>query len=94
MTSNSRKVASWVRVSTDEQKVDAQSDVIERYVAAKGWNVVKRFEEHGISGAAKNRKTVDAILHGARKREFTAVVLFRGDRAFRTAARAVCSSTS
>ncbi len=82
-----RRVAVWLRVSTEEQRFDSQSDAIEHYVQARGWEVVKRFEEYGVSGAAQNRKVVDEILKGAKRKHFDSVVVFRGDRAFRTAGR-------
>lgn len=82
-----RKVAVWLRVSTAEQRLDSQSDEIDQYVRARGWRVVARFEESGVSGAAANRKTVDDILAAAQRRKFEAVIVWRGDRAFRGAAR-------
>jgi DNA invertase Pin-like site-specific DNA recombinase len=82
-----RKVGIWLRTSTVDQKLDSQSDAIEHYVRARGWEVVRRFEEHGISGAAQNRHVVEEILLAARRREFQAVLVFRGDRAFRSAGR-------
>ncbi len=62
-----RRVSVWLRVSTEEQRFDSQADAIEHYVQARGWEVVQRFEEHGVSGAAQNRKVVDEILDGARR---------------------------
>jgi DNA invertase Pin-like site-specific DNA recombinase len=81
------RVAIWLRVSTDEQKIDSQSDAVERYVEARGWQVTARFVEHGVSGGAQNRKVVEEILDGARRRRYGAIVVFRGDRAFRTAGK-------
>jgi DNA invertase Pin-like site-specific DNA recombinase len=82
-----RLVAIWLRVSSEDQRLDSQRGVVERYVRARGWRVVKRFLEEGISGAAQYRKAVDEILDGARRRHFGAVVIFRGDRSFRTAGK-------
>jgi DNA invertase Pin-like site-specific DNA recombinase len=82
-----RRVAIWLRVSTAEQRVNSQELVVTRYVAARGWSVVRRFVEQGISGAAASRSVVDQILTAARRREFDAVVIFRGDRSFRSAGR-------
>jgi hypothetical protein len=49
--------------------------------------VTARFIEQGVSGAAQYRKVVDEILENARRRRFDAVVIFRGDRSFRTAGK-------
>jgi DNA invertase Pin-like site-specific DNA recombinase len=82
-----RKVALWLRVSTEDQRLDSQRLVVERYVRARRWTIVERFIEEGISGAAKYRQVVDQVLDGARRRRFDAVVIFRGDRSFRSAGR-------
>lgn len=82
-----RKVALWLRVSTEDQRLDSQRLVVERYVRARGWVIVERFIEEGVSGAAKYRQVVDQVLDGARRRRFDSVVIFRGDRSFRTAGR-------
>ena len=82
-----RKVAVWLRISTEDQKLDSQRDAVERYVRARRWTVVGRFIEQGVGGAAQYRKVVDEILDGARRRRFDAVVIFRGDRSFRSAGR-------
>lgn len=81
------RVAIWLRVSTDDQRLDSQADAVNHYVEARGWQVVARFVEQGVSGAAPTRKVVQEIIDGARRRRFEAVVVFRGDRAFRTAGK-------
>jgi len=87
MAKSRRRVAVWLRVSTDDQKLDAQQDAVDRYVYARGWDVVARFHEESVSGAAQYRKAVGEILQGARRRQYDAVVIFRGDRSFRSAGK-------
>jgi site-specific DNA recombinase len=82
-----RKVAIWLRVSTEDQKLDSQDDAVRKYVAARDWNVVSQFLEEGVGGAAQYRKVVDEVLDGARRKRFDTVVIFRGDRSFRTAGK-------
>src|SRR5215510_2904491 len=82
-THNHRRVALWLRVSSKDQRLDSQRRPVERYVQARGWRVVEKFIEHGVGGAVQYRKTVNAILDGARR--FDSVVIFRGDRSFRSA---------
>ena len=57
-------MAIWLRVSSDDQKLDSQSDAGERYVQARDWQVVMRFIEQGVSGSAQYRKVVDEVLGG------------------------------
>lgn len=80
-------MAVWLRVSSETQKLDSQRHAVERYVRARGWRVVERFLEQGVGGATQYRKEVDAILAGARRKRFDAVVIFRGDRSFRSAGK-------
>ena len=82
-----RPVAVWLRVSSEGQRLDSQKDAVERYVQARRWRVVERFLEPGVSGAVQYRKIVDEILDGARRKRFEAVVIFRGDRSFRSAGK-------
>lgn len=82
-----RQVAVWLRVSRESQKLDSQQDAVERYVQARGWRVVERFLEPGVSGAVQYRKVVEDILDGARRKSYDAVVIFRGDRSFRSAGK-------
>ena len=82
-----RQVAVWLRVSSDDQKLDSQQDSVERYVEARGWKIADRFIEEGVSGAAQYRKVVCTILKGAHCKRFDAVVIFRGDRSFRSAGK-------
>src|SRR5262245_60400355 len=39
-TAGTRRVAVWLRVSTEEQRLDSQHDAVERYVQARGWRAV------------------------------------------------------
>jgi len=80
-------VAVWLRVSTEDQKLDSQDDVVGHYVRARRWRVAARFVEEGVGGAAQYRKVVDEILEGARHKRFDTVVIFRGDRSFRSAGK-------
>ena len=80
-------MAVWLRISSAKQKLDSQQVAVERYVRARGWRIVERFVERGVGGAAQYRKEVDAILEGARRKHFLAVVIFRGDRSFRSAGK-------
>jgi DNA invertase Pin-like site-specific DNA recombinase len=72
----------WLRVSTEDQKLDSQRDAVERYVRARGWSVSARFIEQGGGGAAQYRKVVDQTSTTFGGRRFEAAVIFRGDRSF------------
>jgi DNA invertase Pin-like site-specific DNA recombinase len=78
----------WLRVSTDEQSVDSQRQELEAFVVRRGWTVVERWVEEGVSGAARGRRVPDLVLRAVHARKIDAVVVFRADRAFRSAGAA------
>jgi site-specific DNA recombinase len=60
-----RRVAIYARFSSDLQNptsADDQIAVCERYAAAKGWQVVARFKDEGISGTTRHRPQYQAML--------------------------------
>jgi DNA invertase Pin-like site-specific DNA recombinase len=84
-----KRAALWLRVSTPDQKLDSQDTPLASYCQARGWQISARFEEIGVSGAAAYRAVVEDILASARRREYDVLVVFRGDRTFRSAGRGV-----
>lgn len=83
-----RRAAIWLRVSTGKQDLRSQRLAVERYAQVRGWKIVERFEELGVSGAAAGRQVVSQVLDGVRRGRWDAVLCFRMDRAFRSAGRA------
>jgi DNA invertase Pin-like site-specific DNA recombinase len=55
------RIAVYARVSTGQQEVSNQLPEIERYVAARGWQMVERFMDEGASGARETRPALDAL---------------------------------
>ena len=48
---NGKRVALYLRVSTDGQSVENQRLELEAAAERHGWHVVQTFKDHGISGA-------------------------------------------
>ncbi len=73
------KVAIYSRFSTDRQNESSIADqvrVCTEHAAARGWQVVECFEDHGISGAALgNRPGVLKLQDAAFARRFDAVLV-------------------
>jgi DNA invertase Pin-like site-specific DNA recombinase len=44
-------VAIYLRVSKDNQTTDNQLVALQAATAARGWNVVRIYQDHGISGS-------------------------------------------
>lgn len=76
------RVALYLRVSTDGQTTEHQRRELEARAAAAGWDVVKVYEDAGISGAKgrDKRPQFDALLKDATRRKFDMVAAWSVDR--------------
>jgi DNA invertase Pin-like site-specific DNA recombinase len=77
-----KKVAIYLRVSTSKQDTQNQLRELKAFVARSGWQVVKVYEDAGISGAKgrDKRPGLDAMLKGVNAREFDMVAAWSVDR--------------
>jgi DNA invertase Pin-like site-specific DNA recombinase len=79
------KAALWLRVSTSQQETDNQLPDIERFCAAHGHEIVRRFEveDSAWNGGKPNgryRETLTEALDGAWRGEFSVLVVWALDR--------------
>lgn len=81
-TAQTPRAALYLRVSTDRQTTDNQAEKLEAVAAARGWSVVSRYEDAGISGAKRRdqRPGLDAMLKDAARRRFDVVMVWAIDR--------------
>ena len=77
-----KRVAIYIRVSTSKQDTDNQRRELEAVAKRSGWQVVKVFEDAGISGAKgrDKRPGLDAMMKGVNAREFDIVASWSVDR--------------
>jgi DNA invertase Pin-like site-specific DNA recombinase len=77
-----KRVAIYLRVSTDKQTTDNQRRELEAVAARSGWRVVKVYEDAGISGAKgrDKRPGLDAMMKAVNSREFDMVAAWSVDR--------------
>lgn len=77
-----KRVALYVRVSTDDQSTDTQKQELEAWAERAGHVVARVFEDHGISGAKgrDKRPAFDALLKAAVRREFDMIAVWSSDR--------------
>jgi DNA invertase Pin-like site-specific DNA recombinase len=77
-----KRVAIYLRVSTSKQDTDNQRRELEAVAARSGWDVVKVYEDAGISGAKgrDKRPGLDAILKAVNAKEFDMVAAWSVDR--------------
>jgi DNA invertase Pin-like site-specific DNA recombinase len=77
-----KRVAIYLRVSTSKQDTDNQRRDLVAVAARSGWDVVKVYEDAGISGAKgrDKRPGLDAMLKAVNAREFEMVAAWSVDR--------------
>lgn len=82
MTTTTRKVALYARVSTDGQDTENQLAELRRVAEESGWVVVGEYVDHGISGAKgrDQRPQFDAMLKDVVRRKVNMVAAWSVDR--------------
>jgi DNA invertase Pin-like site-specific DNA recombinase len=77
-----KRVGLYVRVSTDAQNTESQKQELQAWAERAGHNVVKVFEDQGISGAKgrDKRPAFDALLKAAVRREIDMIAVWSSDR--------------
>jgi len=77
-----KKVAIYVRVSTDSQTVQNQLQELQEVAERQGWVVAATFTDEGISGARgrDKRPGYDALLRGVARRDFQMIAAWSVDR--------------
>lgn len=78
------KIAAYIRVSTDKQTGEMQTNNIDNYCRFKGYNDVTLFKDIGESGSKKSRPQFDIMMKKARNKEFDAVLCWSFDRISRS----------
>ena len=70
-----RRVALYVRVSTDQQTIKNQERELQAVAERHGWQVVAVFKDQGISGARgrDGRPGLDKLLRAVARKEFDVV---------------------
>ena len=82
MTGKARRVALYVRASTDHQSVENQIRELKQVAGRRGWTVVETYQDAGISGSKgrDKRPGLDAMLKDASRRRFDVVMAWAIDR--------------
>jgi len=77
-----KRAALYVRVSTDRQTVENQLRELRQIAERRGWEVVKEFDDAGISGSKgrNDRPGLDEMLKDAQRRRFDVVMAWAIDR--------------
>jgi DNA invertase Pin-like site-specific DNA recombinase len=79
-----KKAAIYVRVSTADQHVESQLYDLRELAAQRGFEIVREYEDRGISGTKARRPGLDALMADARKKKFSIVLVAAFDRVARS----------
>ena len=68
---NGKRVALYLRVSTDGQTTENQRLELEHIAHLSGWQIVGTYEDHAVSGAKgrEKRPALDNLLKDANRRK-------------------------
>ena len=77
-----KRVAIYVRVSTDRQTIENQLRELRQIAERRGWEVVHEYHDAGISGSKQReaRPGLDQMLNDAQRRRFDVVMAWAIDR--------------
>src|ERR1035437_4780047 len=77
-----KRVAIYLRVSASKQETSNQRRELEAVAARSGWQIVKVYEDAGISGAKGRDQSpaLDALMKAVNAREFDLVAAWSVDR--------------
>ncbi len=77
-----KRIALYLRVSTSKQETQNQRRELEAVAARSGWEIVKVYEDAGISGAKgrDGRPGLDVMLKAVNAKEFDLVATWSVDR--------------
>ena len=83
----SKKIIGYCRVSTDNQKdegtIDLQRQALREYAELKGYELIKTFEDEGVSGGLEDRAGLAELfnyLEDKENKDIEAVLIFKLDR--------------
>ena len=87
------KIAAYIRVSTEEQKLhgislDAQRDKLKEYADKNNLHIVEWYEDEGVSGRKliRKRPALQRMLFDAQAHKFERIIFIKLDRFFRSVA--------
>ena len=79
-----KKAALYCRVSTADQHIESQLYDLRQLAEQRGFQVVKEYEDRGVSGLKARRPGLDALMADARQRKFSVVLVAAFDRVARS----------
>lgn len=81
-------VAIYARVSTDEQRIDQQKELLVKHCREKGWKY-RYYQDQAMSGSVSDRPGWQRLLRETEYRKHDAILVVKADRVTRSLKYAV-----
>jgi DNA invertase Pin-like site-specific DNA recombinase len=78
------KAALYLRVSTVDQHPETQGIELRQFAKQRGYEIVREYVDHGVSGTKARRPALDKLLQEARRHPFDVVLVWSCDRLARS----------
>lgn len=78
------RAALYMRVSTVDQHPETQGIELRQFAKQRGYEIVREYVDHGVSGTKARRPALDKLLQEARRRSFDVVLVWSCDRLARS----------
>ena len=78
------RAALYMRVSTVDQHPETQGIELRAFASQRGYEIVREYVDHGISGTKARRPALDKLLHEAHRHPFDVVLVWSCDRLARS----------
>jgi site-specific DNA recombinase len=75
-----KKVATYLRVSSDQQDVKMQREEIATEIKTKGYELVDEYADEAIKGTTENRVELSRLMDDAQRGRFDTVICYKIDR--------------
>lgn len=79
-----KKAAIYARISTSDQNIDSQLYAMRELATQRGFEVVREYEDRGVSGRRARRPGLDALTADARRKTFSVILVVAFDRVARS----------
>jgi DNA invertase Pin-like site-specific DNA recombinase len=83
-----KRAGLYMRVSTNEQRLDAQEAELREYASRRDW-LIRSYADKGISGAKAQRPALERLMADCRRGQLDVVVVWKFDRYARSLAHLV-----
>src|SRR6476620_6663245 len=80
MNTNTHRIATYARVSTDGQSVTSQGLELKEYAKTRNWTIAREYTDKASGGAGSSRSGLDTLMKDVRKGRINLILCVKLDR--------------